>query len=114
MVNCHNTRGKRRRSGPHEVAEGPLNKKFRDHDSEPCSTNSVSEVEKKDVHKRKRHRKRTKGLRELIKNKIEIALRKSSGPLTHLFTSIDDAGTPQAPYVEVIKLIGLSQWKTGL
>ncbi|KAK6022924.1 hypothetical protein OSTOST_11359, partial [Ostertagia ostertagi] len=98
--------GKRRRSG---LQDGPQNKKSRYEDIEPCSTNSVSEVENKTGHKRRRQRKRTKRLRDLIKSKIEVALRKSTGPLTRLFTSVDDAGTPQAPYVEVIKLIGLSQ-----
>ncbi|XGW31028.1 hypothetical protein V3C99_009747 [Haemonchus contortus] len=106
MVNCHHTKGKRRRSGP---LEGPQNKKSRYDDIEPCSANTTSEVENKDSHKRKRLRKRTKGLRELIKTKIEVALRKSNQPLTHLFTSVDDAGTPQAAFIDVIKLIGLSQ-----
>ncbi|KAK6047885.1 hypothetical protein COOONC_14610, partial [Cooperia oncophora] len=61
--------GKRRRSG---LQEGPHNKKSRYDDIEPCSTNSVSEPEVKDAHKRKRQRKRTKGLRELIKNKDNL------------------------------------------
>ncbi|VDM82637.1 unnamed protein product [Strongylus vulgaris] len=80
--------------------------------SQPETGFSTSEVENKGDLRKKRLRKRTKGLRELLKNKIEIALRKSSSPLSHLFTSQDEAGTPQAPFVEVIKEIGLKndQW----
>ncbi|CAJ0602728.1 unnamed protein product [Cylicocyclus nassatus] len=82
------------------------------YDAEPETSFPGSDSEGNRDFKRKRLRKRTKGLRELIKNKIEVALRTSPSPLNHLFISRDEAGTPQAPFVEVVRAIGLTndQW----
>ncbi|RCN25662.1 hypothetical protein ANCCAN_28623 [Ancylostoma caninum] len=107
MVNCQNNRGKRRRSGASEIKTPE--KKARHDVPQPESTASTSEIECRNDIKKRRQRKRTKGLRELIKNKIEIALRTSPSPLGHLFTSRDDSGTPQAAYSEVVKALGLSE-----
>ncbi|KAL6739638.1 hypothetical protein Aduo_013069 [Ancylostoma duodenale] len=107
MVNCQNNRGKRRRSGASE--NKTPEKKARYDVPQPESTASTSETECKNDIRKKRLRKRTKGLRELIKNKIEIALRTSPSPLRHLFTSRDDLGTPQASYTEVVKAVGLTE-----
>uniref|UniRef100_A0A158PBI9 RRM domain-containing protein n=1 Tax=Angiostrongylus cantonensis TaxID=6313 RepID=A0A158PBI9_ANGCA len=106
MVSCQDSRGKRRRSGPLED-KGP-SKKPRNEGGKADGTSLVSEVENKREIKKKRCRKRTKGLRVLIKNKIEVALRTPSSPLAHLFVTRDDDGTPQAAYVDVIKAIGLT------
>ncbi|KJH42357.1 hypothetical protein DICVIV_11653, partial [Dictyocaulus viviparus] len=97
---------KRRRSGPNDE-KVPI-KKSRNDESEADVTNSFSEVETSGEIKKKRLRKRTKGLRTRIKDKIELALRTTPTPLAHLFTTLDDAGTPQAAYIDVIKAIGLS------
>ncbi|KHJ97168.1 hypothetical protein OESDEN_02856 [Oesophagostomum dentatum] len=105
MTVCQNSRGKRRHSG-HSDNKIPEKKARLSIQPEPSS--SSSEVECKSNAKR-RIRRRTKGLRELIKNKIEIALSAPSSPLGHLFTSRDDNGTPQAAYAAVVKAIGLEE-----
>ncbi|EYB93442.1 hypothetical protein Y032_0182g894 [Ancylostoma ceylanicum] len=107
MVNCQNNRGKRRRSGASENKTPEKKARYDVHQSE--ATASTSEPECKNGTRKKRLRKRTKGLRELIKSKIEVALRTFPSPLGHLFSSRDESGTPQAPYSEVVKAIGLSE-----
>ncbi|VDM53119.1 unnamed protein product [Angiostrongylus costaricensis] len=105
-IRCRAVERKRRRSGPLED-KGP-SKKPRHDGGKADGTSLVSEVENNSEIKKKRCRKRTKGLRVLIKNKIEVALRTPSSPLAHLFVTRDDDGTPQAAYVDVIKAIGLT------
>ncbi|KAJ1357557.1 hypothetical protein KIN20_015730 [Parelaphostrongylus tenuis] len=91
MVNCQAARGKRRRSGPLEDQGSP--KKPRHDESEAVDGTSLgSEVENKNENTKKR-----------------VALRTPSSPLTHLFVTRDEDGTPQAAYVDVIKAIGLTE-----
>ncbi|KAK6748095.1 hypothetical protein RB195_000991 [Necator americanus] len=101
-------RGKRRRSGLSEN-KTPEKKARYDIPVAESSKASTCEDEWKNGLTKKRRRRRTKGLREMIKNKIEVALRTFPSPLNHLFTSRDDIGTPQAAFEEVVKAIGLNQ-----
>uniref|UniRef100_A0A1I7XSQ4 Uncharacterized protein n=1 Tax=Heterorhabditis bacteriophora TaxID=37862 RepID=A0A1I7XSQ4_HETBA len=98
------SQGKRRRSG---TESGVLHKKLRK--EENVAQNTMMEKGK-----RKRIRKRTKGLRKKIKDEIERALRTCPSPLAHLFTTVDENGTPQAVFREVVRSVHLDESKVNM